>query len=159
MKRDSSYHWFFYLLWPLLGGVWSAWLGFRGYFQVNLNDDTFAPPFVLGFYVLFAFIGLIAGASLCVLISILIKKLLKYCGVGIFSTLSVVTLVNVLVLWQVGSFVAAKYPGLNAERSATTHADVLKEFVPIDHNSYQNPCLEQPPEDAKERQIWESECR
>jgi hypothetical protein len=160
MKRESPYWWVVRILWPLLGGSWGAWLGFRGYFRVHLNADTFAPVFVLGFYAFFALIGLIAGAALCALIGGLVERLLRYFGVGIVAAFSVATLVNVLALWQIGDFVQAKYPGLRAERAAKPHrSNAPRELAPADKGSYQNPCSEPPPTDTKEREIWDSECR
>ena len=91
MKRDRPYWRVVRILWLLLGGSWGAWLGFRGYFRVHLNADTFAPVFVLGFYAFFALIGLIAGAALCALIGGLVERLLRYFGVGIVAALSVAT--------------------------------------------------------------------
>jgi hypothetical protein len=160
MKRESPYWWVVRILWPLLGGAWGAWLGFRGNFRVHLNADTFAPVFVLGFYALFALIGLIAGAALCALIGGLVERLLRYFGVGIVAALSVATLVNVLALWQIGDFVQAKYPGLRAERAAKPHrSNAPGKLAPADKGSYQNPCSEPPPTDTKAREIWDSECR
>jgi hypothetical protein len=160
MKRESPYWWVVRILWPLLGGSWGAWLGFRGYFRVHLNADTFAPVFVLGFYAFFVLIGLIAGAALCALIGGLVERLLRYFGVGIVAAFSVATLVNVLALWQIGDFVQAKYPGLRAEKAAKPHrSNAPRELAPADKGSYQNPCSEPPPTDTKEREIWDSECR
>jgi hypothetical protein len=160
MKRESTYWWVVRILWPLLGGTWGAWLGFRGYFRVYLNADTFAPVFVLGFYMFLGLIGLIAGAASCALIGGLVEKLLRYFGVGIVAALSVATLVNVLALWQIGDFVQAKYPGLSAERAAKPHRNNAPgDLAPADKGSYQNPCSEPPPTDTKERAIWDAECR
>ena len=160
MKREHPYWWVVRILWPVLGGAWGAWLGFRGYFRVHLNADTFAPVFVLGFYAFFALIGLIAGAALCALIGGLAERLLRYFGVGIVVALSVATLVNVLAFWQISDFVQAKYPGLRAERAEKAHrSNTPGELAPADRGSYQNPCSEPPPADTKERAIWDSECR
>jgi len=160
MKRESPFWWIARIVWPILGGAYGAWLGFRGYFRVHLNADTFAPVFVLGFYAFFALIGLIAGAALCALIGGLVDRLLRYFGVGIVAALSVATLVNVLALWQIGDFVQAKYPGLRAEGAAKPHrSNAPGERAPADKDSYQNPCSEPPPTDTKEREIWDSECR
>jgi hypothetical protein len=160
MKRERPSWWGGRILWPLFGGAWGAWLGFRGYFWVHLNADTFAPVFVLGVYAFLALIGLIAGAASCALIGGLVEKLLRYFGVGIVAALSVATLVNVLALWQLGDFVQAKYPGLRAERAAKPHrSNAPRELAPTDKDSYQNPCSEPPPTDTKEREIWDSECR
>lgn len=160
IKHESLSWWVGRILWPLLGGAWGAWLGFRRYFWVHLNADTFAPVFVLGIYAFLALIGLVAGAISCALIGGLVKKLLRYFGVGIITALSVATLVNVLALWQVGNFVQTKYPGLDAERAAKPlRSYAPKEPAPTDKDSYQNPCSEPPPTDTKAREMWELECR
>ena len=160
MKRESPYWWVVHILWPLLGGAWGAWLGFRGYLRVHLNADTFAPVFVLGSYAFLALIGLIAGAASCALIGGLVERLLRYFGVEIVAALGVATLVNVLALWQIGDFVQATYPGLRAERAAKPpRSNAPGEVAPADKGSYQNPCSGPPPTDTQERKIWDSECR
>ncbi len=160
MKQDGFSWWVARIWWPLFGGAWGAWLGFRGYFGVKLNADTFAPVFVLGIYAFLALIGLIAGAASCALIGGLVKKLLQYSGIGAVVALSVATLVNVLALWQIGDFFQAKYPGLGAERIAEPlRNSAPSKLAPTDKDSHQNPCSELPPRDTKQREMWDLECR
>lgn len=159
MKHERLYWWYVYILWPLLGGTWGAWLGFRGYFQVQLNADTFAPIFVFGFYALFALIGLSGGAALCALVGLCVDRLLRYLGMGMIAALTVVTLLNGLALWQVGDFVQTKYPGLRAKQSAKTDSGNVPRLAPAETDARQNPCSERPAADTKEREIWDSECR
>jgi hypothetical protein len=159
-KSIPFLRWAIRILWSLLGGTWGAWQGFGGYFSVDLNADSFAPVFVLGFYVFSGLLGLIAGATACALIGGLVERVLRYFGVGLVAALCVATLVNVLALWQISAFVQAKYPGLSAERAAKPHrSNKPGEHSPANKGSYRNPCLEQPPADTKERAIWDSECR
>jgi hypothetical protein len=82
----------------------------------------------------------------------LLERLLRHLGAGISGALSVATLVNALVLWQVAGLVQAKYPGLRPP-AASPPASSTTRLAP------ENPCAHLPPENPKERAIWDSECR
>jgi hypothetical protein len=128
--------------------------------QIQLNPDSFAPLFVLGFYAVIALVGLIAGAALCAFIGGVVERLLRNVGAGIVAILCVATLLNVLALWQIDSFVQANYPRLSSNQAVNqqrTHPPV--EPVPAGKSTYQNPCSAPPPADAVERELWETECR
>ena len=162
MKRKGPYWWIVLIFWPLLGSAWGAWVLFRGPYSrlSHINTDTFAPVFVWAFAVLFALVGLIAGAAICALIGVLVEWLRRRFGIASIAAIGVATLVNVLALWQIGDFVQAKYPGLRAETAEKSHrSNGPAEQTPADRGSYQNPCSEPPPTDTKERAIWDSECR
>jgi hypothetical protein len=112
--------------WPVLGGLWGAWIGFGGYLGVAPNADSFAMVFAMGFYGVFAVAGLLAGIALGGLTGGLIEWLLRRVGVGIPGALIVATVVNTLVLWQVAGFVQAKYPGLNAPAAKPSASSAAK---------------------------------
>lgn len=138
--------------WPVLGGVWGAWVGFEGYFRVTPNADSFAMVFVLGFYALFALAGLVAGMTSAALIGGAVEWLLRRVGVGLAGAVSVATVVSVLAVWQLSVVVQAKYPGLVplAGKSAVTSPT---------RSSPANSCARIPLENSKDRGIWDSECR
>lgn len=163
MKRESPYWWFTRALWPLVGGAWGAWVGFQGisqHYVSHMNSDTAAPIFVWGFFVLFAGVGLFAGAASATVIGGSIEWLLRRIGIGIITAISVATLVNVLALWQITDFVQTKYPGLRTERAEKPHlGKATGALAPADRGSYQKPCLAPPPTDSRERASWDAECR
>lgn len=162
MKRETLYWWVIRILWPLLGGAWSAWFLFRGPYSrlSHINTDTFAPVFVWGFAVFFAFVGLVAGAALCALIGGAVEWLRRRFGIAMIAAIGVTTLVNVLALWQIGNLLQAKYPGLRTEiATKPNRSNAPGKFAPVDQGSYRNPCLEAPPTGTKERAIWDAECR
>jgi predicted lipid-binding transport protein (Tim44 family) len=136
----------------LLGGVWGTWLGFGGYLRLPHNADSFAMVFALGFYGFFAWVGLIAGMASGALIGGLVETLLRRFGAGIVGAISMATLVNALVLWQVAGFVQAKYPGLRPPAAERPVASTTK---PLPQNS----CAHPPPEHSRERESWNLECR
>lgn len=114
MKGGNAFWRTVRISWPVLGGLWGAWIGFGGYLGLASNADGFATMFAMGFYVVFAVVGLLAGIALGWLTGGLIEWLLRRIGVGLAGALIVAIVVNVLVLWQVASFVQAKYPGLRS---------------------------------------------
>lgn len=114
MKDGNAFWRAVRISWPVLGGIWGAWIGFGGYLSVAPNADSFAMLFAMGFYAVFAVVGLLAGVAIGGLTGGMVEWLLRRVGVGIAGALIVATVVNALVLWQVAGFVQAKYPGLNA---------------------------------------------
>ena len=100
--------------WAALGGVWGAWLGFGGYFRLPHNADSFGTMIAAGFFGLFAFIGLFLGVAAGALIGGLVEKALRRAGAGPVATLGVATLVNAVVLWQLGRWVQVQFPGLRS---------------------------------------------
>lgn len=162
MKREGPYWWIVLVSWPLLGGAWGAWVLFRGPYSrlSHMNADSFAPVFVWGFAVFFAFVGMIAGAAICALIGGFFEWLRRRFGIASIAAIGVATLVNVLILWQIGGFVQTKYPGLSPDRAVKPHrSNASGELAPADKGSYQNPCSGPPPTDSRKREIWDSECR
>lgn len=138
--------------WPVLGGAWGAWLGFEGYFRVTPNADSFAMVFVLGFYGLFALAGLFAGMTSAALIGGAVEWLLRRVGVGLAGAVSMATVVSALAVWQLSVVVQAKYPGLVPPAAKSVVSSPAK-------SSPANSCARMPPENSKERGIWDSECR
>ncbi len=162
MKRENPYGWVAFVIWPLLGGGWGAWVLFQGpYSRISsMSADSFAPFFAWAFAVFFAFVGMIAGAAICLLIGRFVDWLRHRFGITMIVAVAGATLVNVLTLWQIGNLLQAKYPGLKAE--SPTHQQRRKtpeKFAPNDKGSYRNPCLDPPPTVANERAIWDAECR
>lgn len=159
MRRQNPY-WFVRVSWLLLGGAWGAWLGFGGYFRLPHNADSFGTLFASGFFVFFAGAGLFAGAASGALIGGLVEWLLRRSGAGILAALSVATLVNVLVLWQIGDFVHAKYPGLRTGSGTKPYrSNATGAPTPAGKASYQKPCSAPLPTDTRERTNQETECR
>ena len=103
------------LSWPVLGGVWGGWLGFGGYLRLPQNADSFAMVFAIGYFILFACVGLVVGGASGALVGGLVEKLLRQLGVPIAGALCVATLVNVLALWQIADVVQTQFPGLKSE--------------------------------------------
>ncbi len=155
--------------WPVLGGVWGAWLGFGGYARIPSNPDSFGSMLALWFFVFFAVIGLLAGAVAGALIGGAVEALVRRCGAGIAAAMLVATVLNALALWQISGFVQAKYPGLRSQAAeasggagaaAARAAAVRGSGNPVPEPSRNNSCSEPPPPpQSRERTAWESECR
>jgi predicted lipid-binding transport protein (Tim44 family) len=152
MKHGNHFFWAVRITWPLLGGVWGAWLGFGGYLRLPHNADSFAYAFAFGYFSFFACMGIFAGMASGALIGGLVERLLQRFGVGIAGAVSVATLINALLLWQIVSLAQAKYPGLRPP-------DVKPALSSTAKRPHENPCAQLPPENSKERAIWNSECR
>ncbi|MDP3091634.1 MAG: hypothetical protein Q8N04_13215 [Nitrospira sp.] len=136
MKDGNAFWRAVRISWPVLGGLWGAWIGFGGYLGVAPNADSFAMLLAMGFYVVFAVAGLLAGIAIGGLTGGIAEWLLRRVGVGIAGALIVATVVNALVLWQVAGFVQAKYPGLNAPAAKLAVSSTIK-------SSPANPCAHQ----------------
>jgi predicted lipid-binding transport protein (Tim44 family) len=152
MKQENRFWWTIRISWPLLGGAWGAWLGFGGYLGLPRNADSFATLFALGFYSLFAWAGLLVGVASGAMIGGLFERLLQRFGAGTAGAVSVATVLNAIVLWQIVGFVQTTYPGLRppaAERPVTATTGIAS----------QNACARQPPANSGERERWNSECR
>lgn len=152
MKYEYHFVWAVRITWPLLGGLWGAWLGFGGYLRLPQNADCFANVFALSYFSFFAWIGILAGMASGALIGGLVERLLRRFGAGIAGAVSVATLVNALVLWHIVGLAQAKYPGLRPPDVKPSVSSTTK--LPID-----NPCAHPPFENSKGRAIWDSECR
>ena len=156
MKLANTSRWAVRMSWPLLGGLWGAWLGFGGYLRLPQNADSFGSMLALGAFGVFAWVGLVAGMASGALIGGLSERLLRRVGVGITAALVVATLVNALVLWQVVALVQSKYPGLRppAAKPPASSAAPSTAQPPIG-----NLCKQLPPENPRERALWDNECR
>ncbi len=154
MMRQNPYCWIVRLSWPLLGGAWGAWLGYRGYVHLpSYNADSAGSLLVSVFFLFFAVVGLFAGAASGALIGGLVEWFLRRSGARIVTALSVATLVNALLLWQIVDFIQVKYPGLRANSGINSQA-----LIPADKRSYQT-CSSPRPIDPRERVSWDAECR
>lgn len=120
MTSDHTFVRIVRLSWPVLGGVWGAWLGFGGYLRLPHNADSFAMLFALGYFILFACVGLVMGSALGAAVGGLVERFLRQIGVPIAGALCVATAVSVLVLWQVAAMVQTTFPGLRSERIQST---------------------------------------
>ena len=152
MPRANRLWWVVRVSWPLLGGVWGAWVGFGGYLRLPQNADSFGMLFALGFFSFFAWVGFFVGMMLGALIGGTIERLLRRLGVGMAAALCVATLANSFALWQIAGLVHASFPGLRhaIDRTVTP--------VTTDRSST-NTCAHPPPVDARERESWDAECR
>lgn len=128
MKDGNAFWRAVRISWPVLGGLWGAWIGFGGYLGVAPNADSFAMVFAMGFYVVFAVAGLLAGIALGGLTGGVVEWLLRRVGVGLAGALIVATVVNALVLWQIAGFIQAKYPGLRTPAAKSSVSSVIKFF-------------------------------
>jgi len=133
MKDGNAFWRAVRISWPVLGGVWGAWVGFGGYLGIAPNADSFAMVFAMGFYVVFALVGLLAGIALGGVTGGLVEWLLRRVGVGIAGALIVATVVNALVLWQIAGFVQATYPGSRTSAVKSSVSSTIK-------TSLENPC-------------------
>jgi hypothetical protein len=121
--------------------------------------------FVLGGYSVFALIGLFIGIATGALIGGSVEKLLRLLGAGTVTAMSVATLVNALLVWQLVGFVQAQYPGLRSEeitKSPQRNTRPPVADLPASSNNKfapQQSCASPPPEDPRQRAIWNSECR
>lgn len=159
----NPYGWFTRIVWPLSGGAWGAWVGFQGisrHFLTEVNRDSFALVFVLGFYALFAVVGFFVGAVSAVTVGGCIKWLLRRVGIGIVAAIGAASLLNVLTLWQITDFLQTKYPGLRSTDLQHPHRALTNgEIVPAGKGAHEKPCSASPPTAANERANWEAECR
>lgn len=120
MTSDHTFVRIIRLSWPVLGGTWGAWLGFGGYLRLPHNGDSFAMLFALGYFILFACVGLAIGSVLGAAVGGVVERFLRQIGVPIAGALCVATAVTVLVLWQVAAMVQTTFPGLKSERIQST---------------------------------------
>jgi hypothetical protein len=125
-----------------------------------MSHDTLAPVFAWGVFGYFALVGLVAGAALALAIGASIEWLLRRLRSGVVVAMLVASLVNVLAIWQATELVLHKYPGLRPapeqQQQIGRGADAR---IPLDDRSYARPCDGPPPTDARQRAIWDSECR
>ena len=156
MKRASAGLWIVRISWALLGGLWGAWLGFGGYFRLPSNADSFATFFATGFFSFFAVVGFASGMAVGALVGGLAEKLLRHLGVGTVGAALVATLVSAVVLWQVGSVVQAKLPGL---RALVPGPAVAPAVSPARETPPEQACEKQPPANSPQYASWEAECR
>ncbi|MDP1860220.1 MAG: hypothetical protein Q8K82_16200 [Gemmatimonadaceae bacterium] len=112
MKHGTRAAWVVRVSWPVLGGVWGAWVGFRGYLRLPDNADSFGTMLAAGFFGLFALGDLAIGVAVGALIGRSVEKLLRRSGVGVIAAMAVATLVNALILWQLAEWVQARFPGM-----------------------------------------------
>jgi predicted lipid-binding transport protein (Tim44 family) len=152
MKCGSALCWFIRLSWPVLGGAWGAWVGFGGYLRLLRNADSFAMVFALGFFGLFAWIGLIAGMACGALIGGLFEMLLRRFGAEAIAAVSMATLANALMLGLIAALVHTSFPGLRPPAIKTPLPATASPATP-------NACANPPPEHSSERKSWELECR
>lgn len=120
MTSDHTFVRVVRLSWPVLGGAWGAWVGFAGYLRLPQNADSFAMLFALGYFILFACVGLAMGSALGAAVGGLVERLLRQVGVPIAGALCVATVVTVLALWQIAAMVQTTFPGLKSERVRST---------------------------------------
>jgi hypothetical protein len=154
--------------WPLLGGAWGVWLGFGGYLALAPNADSFGSVLALGYFAVFALVGLVTGAASGALIGGLVDAVMRRSGVGLAGAVITATLVNALAIWQLADLVQTRYPGLRAHGPAKLHMGgdpgarapaVVAPMSSTTGSSSRTACSGPPPTQPKERGLWDSECR
>ena len=146
-------------LWPLLGGVWGAWLGAGGYFGIDFSANGLAAILASGFFAGFAVIGLVAGAVTGAAAGGVAEWVLRRLRLGSVPALAGGSVACVLACASLSSAVQARYPGIHpprAHRAGPLDGDADRAR---DSRPRANPCQEAPPTDARERRLWEQECR
>jgi hypothetical protein len=148
--------------WCLFGGAWGAWVGFQGISQYSgpaMNPDTAAPVFVWGMFVVFAAIGLFAGAATASAVGSAVAWGLRRLGVWPVAAVLMALMVTGVALWEMSRLVQDRYPGLRSARAAKPvgdHAGTIT--VPGDKGSASSPCLAPPPTEQSARASWVLEC-
>lgn len=102
------------ILCSFLSGIWGAWIGFGGYLRLPPNHDSFAMFFVLGYFIFFSLVGLVLGFGFCFVLWKSVETLLLRLGLNSAIAKAAASLVALLGVWMLTSFVQAKYPGLRA---------------------------------------------
>ena len=151
-SKEQVASWLIRSLWPILAGLWGAWLGAGGYSHINFTGDSFAQVFVGGYFVLFALIGLAVGVFTGALVGGGTEWLLRRLGLGSIPALLGASLVCFGVCVTLSAAVQLRYPGIQTPviKNAPDRAP-----PPMTNN----PCLDKPPADPRQRKAWESECR
>jgi hypothetical protein len=114
MKHESRGVWAVRASWPVLGGVWGSWLGFRGYLRLPDNVDSFGTMLAAAYFGFFALGCLLLGVASGALIGGSVERLLRRTGVGVIAAMTVATLVNAIALWQLDQWVQARFPGMRS---------------------------------------------
>ena len=148
--------WIIRALWPVLAGLWGAWLGAGGYFHLKFNADSFAALFAGGYFALFALIGLVVGIVTGALVGTATEWLLRRFGMASFSALLGASLFCFLACQFLSDAVQARYPGI---QTALTKKPQLNQADVTPPPMMRNPCLDKPPADPIQRRTWASECR
>jgi predicted lipid-binding transport protein (Tim44 family) len=112
-------------------------------FLEKLEPGTFdfLAPLIsgLGFFGLFAWIGLIAGMACGALLGGLFEMLLRRFGAGALAAVSMATLANALLLWLIAALVHASFPGLRPPAIKIPAPATASPATP-------NPCANTPPD-------------
>ena len=148
--------WLIRALWPILAGLWGAWLGAGGYSHINFTGDSFAQIFVGGYFALFALIGLAVGALTGALAGGGTEWLLRRLGLGSIAALLGASLLCFWACQSLSAAVQIRYPGI--QTPLMKNQDPSKPDI-VPPPMMNNPCLEKPPTDPHQRRAWEAECR
>lgn len=168
MKRGDPLWRVIRLSWPLLGGAWGVWVGLGGQLALAHNADSFGSVLALGFFAVFALMGLVAGAASGALIGGSVDAAMRRAGLGMAGAVITATLVNALAIWQIADLVQTKYPGLRADGPSKlplrgSPGDrppaVAAPMPATTGTSSRTSCSDSPPTQPKERELWNSECR
>ena len=148
--------WLIRALWPILAGLWGAWLGAGGYTHIKFTGDSFAEVFVGGLFALFALLGLAVGALTGALTGGGTEWLLRRLGLGSIPALLGASLVCFWACQSLSAAVQMRYPGIQTPLIKKPELSKPDMVPPPMMN---NPCLEKPPTDPQQRRAWENECR
>jgi len=153
--------WLVRALWPFSGGLWGAWLGAGGFFDIRFTGDSLAAVLVGGYFVAFAVLGLVVGAITGAVVGGATEFLLRRLRLGSALALLGASLLSFWVCLALSGAVQRRYPGIHPplfnKPAAQPKKSVPREISPPPTMS--NPCLGQAPEDARLRRAWEQECR
>jgi hypothetical protein len=155
-SKELVASWLIRALWPILPGLWGAWLGAGGYSHLNFTGDSFAQIFVGGYFALFAAIGLVIGMFTGALVGVCTEWLLRRLGLGLTPALLGASLVCFWACLTLSNAVQMRYPGVQtpaAKKADRPRSDIAPPPMMA------NPCLDKPPTEPAQRRAWEAECR
>ncbi len=101
------------IFFAFLSALWGSWVGFGGYLNLKSNSDAFAKLFALGYYIVFAGIGLVAGLLVALSIWLLIETFSRRIKAPPVLCPLIAGALNCLVIWQITNLIYNRYPGLH----------------------------------------------
>jgi hypothetical protein len=155
-SKEQKASWLIRALWPMLAGLWGAWLGAGGYSRISFNGDSLAQIFVGGYFAWFALIGLAVGVFTGALVGGGTEWLLRRFSLGSIPALLGASLVCFWACLTLSNAVQMHYPGIQPPATKKTDLPQADIAPPPMTN---NPCLSKPPTDPRQRRAWEAECR
>lgn len=143
--------------WLFGGGVWGGWVG-GGASRLPDNADSFGTLFAYGFVFFAAVVGVFIGLALAAAIGRTIEKILRRLGTPVAAALLVATLATGLALWRIAGWVPIAVPGIRAVGRSEERGDP-RPRIESPRPPREDPCRRPPPENPRERKMWDEECR